>query len=267
MEEINYLKIVLDGYLDGNSRKYLKDYFKRQWKKAEANHYSFEEFFVGLRSVVKAFEEDINLRKAKRINELYILISLWKEKDLPDEEKAKQIQDFKDEIEFVKNQDSHFAHLPGITNQQYVGSLSGTEVKNIKDSILLAFDDLSPEDQEEESFKDVLNANKEKAYQKPFEQYFIKSPTDSKGLKECMAKKKGRELAGIISVLCDLSYLPEGLDLKNFLLSIDESFKAKYNGVYKYLQKKQDSYGKLESLIDTMDHIVDDAENQINIFL
>lgn len=242
MEEINYLKIVLDGYLDGNSRKYLKDYFKRQWKKAEANHYSIEEFFVGLRSVVKAFEEDINLRKAKRINELYILISLWKEKDLPDEEKAKQIQDFKDEIEFVKNQDSHFAHLPGITNQQYVGNLTGTEVKYIKDSILLAFGDLSPEDQEEESFEDVElkkgKSKKEDIPKKTFEEYFISLPKDIKGLKEYMAKRKGKELAGIICVLQENGYLPEKINRSGFLKSIGGSINI--SGVNDFLKEDED---------------------------
>lgn len=241
MEELNYLKIVLDGYQDFNSRKFLKNYFIRQWKKAEENHYTLDEFFIGLRNVVKAFEEDIKAKKAERIYKLYILINLQQEKDIPEAEKENLIKEFEDEIEFVKTEDSEFAFLPGITNRQYVGSLTGTEVKYIKDSILLAYGDLSPEDQEEESFEDVElkkgKSKKEDIPKKTFEEYFISLPKDIKGLKEYMAKRKGKELAGIICVLQENGYLPEKINRSGFLKSIGGSINI--SGVNDFLKEDE----------------------------
>ena len=64
MENLNYLQIVLEGYRDITTRNFLKNYFIRKWKKAEENHYSLNEFFLGLRNVITIFEEDIKTKKA-----------------------------------------------------------------------------------------------------------------------------------------------------------------------------------------------------------
>ena len=179
MENLNYLQIVLEGYQDINTRNFLKNYFIRKWKKAEENHYSVDEFFVGLRSVITMFEEDIKTRKAKRANELYTLITMNK----GDEAKVKE---FKDEIQWMRENDSFYAYINGY------GNLTGTEVLFIRNAILLAYGDCIP----------IEKSTNEKTLPK-FEDYFLIDVKDIEGLKEYLKtfEGKGKKLACAIHIL------------------------------------------------------------------
>jgi hypothetical protein len=48
---MDYIKIVLEGYIDNNNKKYLAEYFVREQKKASKEYYSAEEFISVARSV------------------------------------------------------------------------------------------------------------------------------------------------------------------------------------------------------------------------
>lgn len=43
--EKNYLKIVIDGWMNPDTRNNLSQYFIRQFKEAEKEHHSLNEFF------------------------------------------------------------------------------------------------------------------------------------------------------------------------------------------------------------------------------
>lgn len=179
MENLNYLQIVLEGYGDINTRNFLKNYFIRKWKKAEENHYSLNEFFLGLRNVITIFEEDIKTRKAKRANELYTLITM----NEGDEVKVKE---FKDEIQWMRENDSFYAYINGY------GNLSGVQVLFIKNAILLAYGESLPKEK----------PTNEKTLPK-FEDYFQTDIKDIEGLKKYLSNLKGKKLACAMHILID----------------------------------------------------------------
>ncbi len=49
---MDYIKIILDGYLNPDSRNFLSQYFVREQKKAEKEHFDSEEFFAGCRQAI-----------------------------------------------------------------------------------------------------------------------------------------------------------------------------------------------------------------------
>jgi hypothetical protein len=83
---MNYLKIVLDGYCNENSRNHLVDYFKREALNAQKENYSFDEFFDGCNVIINSLTQyykdwldkeqksnllDMELNKQKGDNEAY----------------------------------------------------------------------------------------------------------------------------------------------------------------------------------------------------
>jgi len=68
---MNYLKIVLDGYCNENSRNHLVDYFKREAINAKENHYNFEEFFDGCNKEVENLQKYYHYYLNKNKNGFY----------------------------------------------------------------------------------------------------------------------------------------------------------------------------------------------------
>lgn len=68
---MNYIEIVLRGYFDSNSRKFLDRYFSREFKKAEKEHFEIDEFFEGCRGVILEWEDEIYSKAGKRPDILY----------------------------------------------------------------------------------------------------------------------------------------------------------------------------------------------------
>ena len=196
MEELNYLKIVLDGYQDFNSRKFLKNYFIRQWKKAEENHYTLDEFFIGLRNVVKAFEEDMKLKDSKRVHDLHMIINSFKNQHKLTDEQEDALKICQEELEDFRNGfEMHSVYLMSITNGAYVGHLTPEQVKYIKDSLLLAYGDVSPEEKE-----DAPPQKKDKTFQEYFND---PQPKDIEGLKEFLKSLGDTKVLGIAMKVLD----------------------------------------------------------------
>ncbi len=234
MEKIDYLKIVIEGYQVYDNRKFLKNHFIRHWKNAESNHYSIEEYFTGLLNVVKAMDNDINYRNAKRVNELSMIISKWKsDPDLSDEKKE-SLKECEDELERIKEGGVFsYAYLPGISLNRYFGNLSPDEVDYIRYNIVSAYKEVAPkkEDAPEEKPKKIKK-------DKTFEEYFIIKPSDIEGLKEFMQNNGGKNLSGIIYQLQESGYLPEKINLTGLL----RSFTLEYpSAVNKYLVKDENN--------------------------
>lgn len=70
---MNYLELILLGFTDTNTSKYLDHYFLRQCKKAVESHYSNEEFFEGCMNAINElkglFKDQLDARKSE-INKL-----------------------------------------------------------------------------------------------------------------------------------------------------------------------------------------------------
>jgi hypothetical protein len=71
---MDYFKIVLDGYINDNNRKYLAEYFVREQKKASKEYYSADEFFSGCNSIVQQFTAEIKRQLYKEKNNCYFAI-------------------------------------------------------------------------------------------------------------------------------------------------------------------------------------------------
>lgn len=72
---MNYNEIILQGYFNENHRDFLKNYFSREFKKAEKENYSADEFYNGCLKVIKHFETEINMKYQKRKGELHFLLN------------------------------------------------------------------------------------------------------------------------------------------------------------------------------------------------
>ena len=73
---MNYFNIVVDGYLDPTTKKYLDKYLVRQFSIAEKDGYTVDEFFDGCFSVITAFHKYLDNMVHNRKSELNQLIIL-----------------------------------------------------------------------------------------------------------------------------------------------------------------------------------------------
>ncbi len=232
MEELNYLEIILDGISKEPSRKNLADYFYRNYKKAQERHYSSYEFFTGLTSEITILIDEYRSAKKRILEDVEDRTKVAVSNPfLSDEEKLKRIDQAKDKINLISETDYKALDLADISGNKYSGSLTLGSINAIFSFIEMAFEKVKEE--EIRKTKDARPKN-----DKLFEEYFISLPKDIKGLKEYMAKRKGKELAGIICVLQENGYLPEKINRSGFLKSIGGSINI--SGVNDFLKEDED---------------------------
>lgn len=143
--ELNYLEIVMKGYLNPNSREHLPNYFLREYKKAEQNFYEAKEFFSGCFKIVEAFEKDIQLQVHKIKIELHFMLSAAKNKTIEygNEDNSKTYKQrcndtigyCEEELKELRKND-FYVHLPSITNNRFLGNMAFNEVLIIEDAIV-----------------------------------------------------------------------------------------------------------------------------------
>ena len=135
---MNYLTIVLDGYCNLTDRKYLKEYFIRESKKAEAEFYTPEVFLTGCKDAVKNY----------LINDLYRQRSDVKKELLEARQWAKEHDQelFNRTYEQVDNLniESYTVNLYNLTNGRYTGQMDYFEITHISDTLdlLISIDNL-----------------------------------------------------------------------------------------------------------------------------
>ena len=143
---MNYLEIVLQGYLNKNNRDFLNKYFYREFKKAQKeNFYEADEFFNGCLDVVNFLKQDLQNKVWDRKNELLMMLEGAKNKTMPIKDlQGKSVEKKRKEtIEYCKKElGSETAHsiggisftvnLIGITNGRYTGSLYISDIENIE---------------------------------------------------------------------------------------------------------------------------------------
>jgi hypothetical protein len=150
---MDYLKIVLDGYLNPSTREHLTDYFFREFKKAEKEYFSPKEFFEsGCLQIVEAFKYDIQNKITEEQLKVYKMIEAansgkFKYYELTDAqmEEPNLVQVAKEK--FLKgcntrlsglSEKSFSANLFSLTNARYIGNLSWESIEYIEYSILTA---------------------------------------------------------------------------------------------------------------------------------
>ena len=133
---MDYKKIVFEGYLNPVTNKYLKDYFIRQFRHAEKDNYSLDEFFDGCLNVITSFEEQIDFRYYERMNHLYMIQSKEEENE---EDEALKITEI--EIKNLnKDQFPEKVYFASSININY------SELQTIRTIINEAFVSLQPSD-------------------------------------------------------------------------------------------------------------------------
>lgn len=148
--EKDYIKIVLDGFINPNTRKRLSDYFYRQWKQAEAEHYSKIEFMEGCASVVTHAENNLNHFIENEKRELKSLIYDPYFQTFSHDEQLEK----KEMLEGLDKRENFSIPLADITNGQYRGDLEYTDLYIILKSLHSAM--LRDEPQQENKQPDQL---------------------------------------------------------------------------------------------------------------
>ena len=71
--DLNYFKIILDGFTSIESRKNIGDYLFRKYKEAEKEHYQASEFFDGCEAAYTLLREKVMAQFNKQKKEFYEL--------------------------------------------------------------------------------------------------------------------------------------------------------------------------------------------------
>lgn len=163
-QQMDYIDIMLRGYSNENDRKFLSMYLMREFKKAEKEHYNFEEFFNGLINGINKLKNEYKTRLYERKNELYFMLDgakndTLKYGDLKDESIEER---HKKTIEYCESELSElsFENFPinlfHFTNNRYTGFLNYSEVEFIGNQIAQAFEELNKPQQAKTKKKKVL---------------------------------------------------------------------------------------------------------------
>lgn len=146
---IDYLSIVLNGFCDEVSRHYLKDYFIRQYKEAEKQYYTADEFFFGCNTVIKRLENEMQRSLHERKRELYFILD-WQKRgmngsaDTPKpltEENHTAIADIQAELKELSKQNFP-VNLSIISQNRYIGHLYWEDTLYITTQVQLAFSEV-----------------------------------------------------------------------------------------------------------------------------
>lgn len=135
---MDYLKIVLDGYCNPTDKKFLKEYFIRESKKAEAEFYSPEVFLTGCKDAVQTYLiNDLHRQKSDARKELLEVRQWAKEHD---QELFNRTYEQEDNL----NIENYTVNLYYLTNGRYTGHMDYSEIMHISDTLdlLISIDNL-----------------------------------------------------------------------------------------------------------------------------
>jgi hypothetical protein len=152
---MDYLKIVMEGYLNPSTREHLTDYFFREFRKAEKEYFSPKEFFEsGCLGIVEAFKTDIQNKINKEQLRVYEMIEVansgklmkYQNLTLEQMQDPKLVQAQKERLlEYCHarlsglSEKSYSANLFLLTNNRYTGNLSWERIEYIEYSIFTAY--------------------------------------------------------------------------------------------------------------------------------
>lgn len=134
---MDYLKIILDGYLNHNTQNYLKDYFIREFNKAANEGFGVDEFFNGCLRIIEKFENKVEKEFYKEKKELQDLLNDVKNDNLPKDFPTTTVDEIREQIEEL-DINSFTIHLLSATNGRYKGNIEYLELNNIAFEIQMA---------------------------------------------------------------------------------------------------------------------------------
>lgn len=127
---MNYLKIVLEGWINPHTKKNYVDYILGKSKDAKKLNIPTTVFFDGLLSIVSLFEMDILNKVNERKKELAFIISHIK----TNQSENTSLEEVEIELKNI-NPNDYYAHLTHITKNQYIGNLPNEDIISIKNYI------------------------------------------------------------------------------------------------------------------------------------
>ena len=128
---MDYIKIILDGYLNPDSRNFLSQYFVREQKKAEKEYFDSEEFFAGCKQAINRLFGNLESQLQKQRSDDFFAINALKvgtmkanHTDLSltyEEQLEKSIQEWQEQLDSwsIKN----FSVIINNFCKQYTGHL------------------------------------------------------------------------------------------------------------------------------------------------
>lgn len=126
---MDYLKIVLDGYCNPTDKKFLKEYFIRESKKAEAEFYTPKVFYSGCKTAVQTYLIGDLYRQKQEVEKELINAKQWVRENEPD--KINQRFDQEDNL----NIENYSVNLWHLTNGRYTGHIDYSEIMHISDTL------------------------------------------------------------------------------------------------------------------------------------
>ena len=142
---MDYLDIILKGYLNPDTNKFLHRYFVRESKEAEKDGYQSDEFFEGVFSAIQRVEGFFKERLYDRHTKLRKELGAIKEgrvkldesyyPELPQEERLKQVAtEWEQQNNSLKISD-FYINLSPITNGKYCHQLAYEELEYIRKAV------------------------------------------------------------------------------------------------------------------------------------
>lgn len=131
---MDYLDIILRGYFDINSRKYLDRYFKREFEKANKEGFEPDEFFEGCSRIINDWDKELEIKLIERQNELGLMLDRAEN----NEAKKELIEYCERELQTI-SKNNFTVHLFSYTQGKVSGSLTAGELEYIKSSLDRAY--------------------------------------------------------------------------------------------------------------------------------
>lgn len=145
---MDYLNIVLFGYINPTTNNHFQNYLLREFKKAEKENYSIDEFYEGCLKATEYLNKENIQRFYKRKNELYQLLDMAKDdklgyKDLKENQtkedyKNELIKSCEKQLE-IKEPFGYGVPLFMLTNGKFTGHLYYEQIKEIEKEINIVF--------------------------------------------------------------------------------------------------------------------------------
>jgi hypothetical protein len=280
---MNYLNLVLDGYLIENNRDHLTDFFASEFKKAERDHFiSADLFFDGCIKVIDQLKQHLKEQVIERKRELYQMLTEMQKGTIEvDGKKGKvAINEYKKLNEYCSKQladerpdgigDLTFGiNLFHITKGQRFGQLFYFDVLTIEDSLNEAknrVNGLSVSKKSTASTSTKSKAGRPGSKPKSPEQYIIIKIPEFRTkfielLKTEFGNSKSRDIALMFLALIKMGHLNEPANFKELFLSFTNYFGSTVN----YTQCIDDFNNQLDSDILTMEKRIGNIKNKNGI--
>jgi len=125
---MDYQEVILKGYCTPNERKYLVEYFLREFRKAEKEYYSPEVFFNGCLDAISQLNN-------VRLKPYFAQLERWSDYDIQQQKKG-----LKNELEYPNFEPE--LSLLNHTGGRYSGSLTIADLEYLQDTVLAVYESL-----------------------------------------------------------------------------------------------------------------------------